>query len=62
VLVNGIFDYKLTKKIRHIAYDIEFEYNFDIDFQVIVRSKKWWEDWKNALPFAQNIAKEGVWL
>jgi predicted nucleotidyltransferase len=62
-LVNGEVDYELTRKIRHIAYDIERNIlGYETFFQLIVRSKQWWKDWKDTLPFAQNVAREGIWL
>lgn len=63
ILVDGEIDNTLSRKIRHIGYDIERNVlDYKTFFQLIVRPKKWWEDWKDALPFAQNVAKEGIWL
>ena len=63
VLVNGKVDYKLTRKIRHIAYDIEREYlDYEPHLQLLVRSKEWWESMKGILSLAINVERDGIGL
>ena len=49
-------------KIYHVAYDIEFDNNFDIALSPIVKNIDKFNYWLDALPFYINIQKEGVVL
>ncbi len=51
-------DMKTREIIYDIAYDIDLEY--DVVLDVSVYSKKDWDRYKNVLPFAVNVEREGV--
>ncbi len=53
---------KYRSKIYHIAYDIEFDNNFDIALSPIVKNIDKFNYWLDALPFYINVQKEGVVL
>lgn len=50
------------EKIEPILYDLvfEFELNYCIDISVIVNNEKHYHYWLGALPFYNNIEREGV--
>lgn len=59
VLVPGKVDTSLKEDIIDVAYDVELEY--DVVFGIVVRSKEFWISEKAAaMPFHQNVQKEGV--
>ena len=49
-------------KIWEIAYDIEFDNNFDIKLSPIIKNIDKFNYWLDALPFYENVQKEGVVL
>ena len=50
------------EKIWDIAYDIEFNNNFDIEISPLVKNIDKFNYWLEALPFYMNVQKEGVIL
>ncbi|MCB6200445.1 nucleotidyltransferase domain-containing protein [Extibacter muris] len=52
------------EKIEPILYDLafEFELNYYIDISVIVKNEEHYHYWLGALPFYNNIEREGVVL
>ncbi len=58
VILSGDVDMKAREAIYDMAYDIDLEY--DVVLDVSVYSKKEWERYKNVLPFAVNVEREGV--
>lgn len=55
-----IIEYR--EKISDIAFDIEFENNFDIMLSPLVKNINKFNYWLDVLPFYMNIKKEGVIL
>lgn len=53
---------KYRDKIIDIAYDIEWDNNFDIDISPLVKNIDKFNYWLEALPFYMNVQKEGVVL
>ena len=53
---------KYRSVISDIAYDIEFDNNFDIDLSPIVKNIDNFNYWVEALPFYMNVKREGVVL
>ena len=49
-------------KVSDIAFDIEFENEFDIMLSPLVKNIDKFNYWLQALPFYMNIQKEGVVL
>ncbi len=49
-------------KISDIAYDIEFDNQFDIMLSPLVKNIDKFNYWLQALPFYMNVQKEGVVL
>lgn len=49
-------------KIVDIAYDIEWENNFDIYLSPLLKNLDKFNYWLEALPFYMNVHKEGVVL
>ncbi len=50
------------EKVWDIAYDIEWENNFDIVVSPLVKNIDKFNYWLEALPFYMNVQKEGVVL
>lgn len=57
---NEIIEYR--DKISDIAYDIEWDNNFDICFSPLLKNIDKFNYWLEALPFYMNVQKEGVIL
>ena len=57
---NEIIEYR--DKISDIAFDIEFDNNFEVMFSPLVKNIDKFNYWLQALPFYMNIQKEGVVL
>lgn len=55
-----IIEYR--EQVSNIAFDIEFENDFDITISPLIKNINKFEFWKNVLPFYMNIQKEGVIL
>ena len=55
-----IIEYR--ENISDIAYDIEWENNFDIYFSPLLKNLDKFNYWLEALPFYMNVQKEGVIL
>lgn len=49
-------------KISDLAYDIEFDNNFDITLSPLLKNIDKFNYWLEALPFYMNVQKEGVVL
>ncbi len=49
-------------KVSDMAYDIEEENNFDIEFSPLIKNIDKFNYWLEALPFYMNVQKEGVVL
>ena len=54
--------YKYFVKISNIAYDIEWDNNFDIEINPLLKNIDRFNYWLEALPFYMNVQKEGVVL
>ena len=50
------------EKIWDIAYEIEWNNNFDIEISPLVKNIDKFNYWLEALPFYMNVQKEGVIL
>ncbi len=55
-----IIEYR--EQISNIAFDIEFDNNFDVMISPLVKNIDKFNYWLEALPFYMNIVKEGVVL
>lgn len=53
---------KYRDEIIDIAYDIEWDNNFDIDISPLVKNIDKFNYWLEALPFYMNVQREGVVL
>ena len=60
-LTDDEIDY-YRRKISELAYDIDFENNFDIMLSPVIKNIEKFNYWLNALPFYMNVQKEGVIL
>ena len=49
-------------KVSNIAFDIEFDNNFDVMLSPLVKNIDKFNYWLEALPFYMNVQKEGVVL
>ncbi len=49
-------------KIVSLAYDLEWDHNFDIMLSPLVKNIDKFNYWLEAMPFYRNIEKEGVVL
>lgn len=49
-------------KVSDIAFDIEFENDFDVMLSPLVKNIDKFNYWLDALPFYMSVAKEGVVL
>ena len=54
--------YEYFIKISDMAYDIEWENNFDITLSPLIENIDKFNYWLEALPFYMNVQKEGVVL
>ena len=52
-----IIEYR--EQVSNIAFDIEFENDFDITISPLIKNINKFEFWTNVLPFYMNIQKEG---
>ena len=50
------------QKIHDLAYDIEWNNDFDIDISPLVKNIDRFNYWLEALPFYMNVQREGVVL
>lgn len=57
---NEIVEYR--KRVSNLAYNIEWEYDFDIYLSPLIRNINKFNDWIDVLPLYMNIQKEGVVL
>ena len=57
---DEIYDYFV--KISDLAYDIEYNNNFDITLSPLIKNIDKFNYWLEALPFYMNVQKEGVVL
>ncbi len=57
---NEIVEYR--GKISDIAYDIEYENEFNITLSPLIKNIDKFNYWLEALPFYMNVQKEGVIL
>ena len=53
---------KYRSDIYGLAYDIEFDNNFDVTISPLVKNIDKFNYWLEALPFYMNVQKEGVVL
>lgn len=57
---DEIVEYR--SKVIEIAYDIEWDNNFEITLSPIIKNIDKFNYWLEALPFYMNVQKEGVKL
>ncbi len=57
---SEIIEYR--DKVSDIAFDIEFDHNFDVMLSPLVKNIDKFNYWLEALPFYINVEKEGVVL
>lgn len=65
MILTDLTDDEIAKyrgKISDLAYDIEFDNNFDITLSPLVKNIDKFNYWLEALPFYMNVQKEGVVL
>ena len=53
---------KYRTKISDIAYDIEYDNDFDITISPLVKNIDKFNYWLQALPFYMNVQKDGIVL
>lgn len=53
---------KYRSDIYGLAYDIEFDNNFDVTISPLVKNIDKFNYWLEALPFYMNVQREGVVL
>ncbi len=53
---------KYRKEISHLAYDIEWDNNFEITLSPLLKNIDKFNYWLEAMPFYMNVQKEGVVL
>ena len=53
---------KYRKEISHLAYDIEWDNNFDIALSPKLKNIDKFNYWLEAMPFYMNVQKEGIVL
>ena len=53
---------EFREKISDIAFEIEFENNFDVMLSPLLKNIDKFNYWLEALPFYMNVEKEGVVL
>ena len=53
---------KYRSDIYGVAYDIEFDNNFDVTISPLVKNIDKFNYWLEALPFYMNVQREGVVL
>ncbi len=61
VLVDGTVDDERTDAIRHKLYEIEWEYE-EVLCSIVVNHKEWDSLLYRAMPFHQNVEREGIVL
>ena len=49
-------------KIVHLAYDIEYDSDFEVTISPLLKNIDNFNYWLEALPFYMNVEKEGVVL
>ncbi len=57
---DEIVEYR--SKISDIAYDIEYDNEFDITLSPLIKNIDKFNYWLEALPFYMNVQREGVIL
>ena len=57
---DEIVEYR--SKISDIAYDIEYDNEFDIKLSPLIKNIDKFNYWLEALPFYMNVQREGVIL
>lgn len=65
MILTDLTDDELTKyrsEISDLAYEIEFDNNFDITLSPLIKNMDRFNYWLEALPFYMNVQKEGVIL
>ena len=65
MILTDLTDEEIVKYISIIcglAYDIEYDNNFDITLSPLVKNIDKFNYWLEALPFYMNVQKEGVVL
>lgn len=65
MILTNLTDKEITEygeKIIDIAYDIEWNNNFDVMISPLVKNIDKFNYWLEALPFYMNVQKEGVVL
>lgn len=62
IMILTSLDRNQIKPIEYKLYDVAFDYfmEYGIDFSVIVKNEEHFQYWLGALPFYDNIEKEGV--
>ena len=53
---------KYRKEISHLAYDIEWDNNFDITLSPKLKNIDKFNYWLETMPFYMNVQKEGIVL
>ena len=53
---------KYRREIVHLAYDIEYDNDFEISLSPLLKNIDKFNYWLEALPFYMNVQKEGVVL
>lgn len=61
-LCSNLFKDDEIRKVENAIYDIAFDFqmNYLVDICVIVKNEDQFQYWLGALPFYDNILKEGV--
>lgn len=65
MILTDLTDDELVKyrsEISDLAYDIEFDNNFDVTLSPLIKNIDRFNYWLEALPFYMNVQKEGVVL
>ncbi len=61
ILVDGPVDYERTDRIRHQLYEIEWE-SGEVLCSIVRSREEWNSSFYRAMPFRQNVEREGIVL
>ncbi len=61
ILVDGPVDYERIDRIRHRLYEIEWE-SGEVLCSIVRSRKEWNSSFYRAMPFRQNVEREGIVL
>ena len=62
VMVLTSLTYEVIKPVEYKLYDVAFDFlmEYGVDIRIIVKNEEHFNYWLGALPFYDNVVKEGV--